>query len=161
MARPGNAGDPIVAGFFVNGPDNSLASLEQHVNDLDWVVCEWSFLAPAGDSMQFDVNRKVFDVVRKSSVESPPAILLMVNNFDRRARDSSSTGKMFSQAAVKAMLRSPARAHAPLCSCATWCFTTRWPVSRSTSRTSRRTSRVRKSHSSPRYATRCCRTSAS
>ncbi len=108
VARPGDASDPIVAGFFENGPDDALASLEQHVNDLDWVVCEWGFLSPAGDSVQFDINHKVFDIVRRSSVESPPAILLMVNNFDRRARDSSPTGKTFSQATVKAMLRSPA-----------------------------------------------------
>ena len=44
--------NPIVAGFFVNWADNSLASLIQHVNDLDWVVCEWSFLAPTGDSIR-------------------------------------------------------------------------------------------------------------
>src|SRR5215472_12598786 len=33
VARPVNARDPIVAGFFENGPDDAIASLEQHVND--------------------------------------------------------------------------------------------------------------------------------
>ena len=65
VARRGTATNPIVAGFFVNWADNSLASLIQHVNDLDWVMCEWSFLSPAGDSIDFEINRRVFDVVRK------------------------------------------------------------------------------------------------
>src|ERR1700686_1065702 len=39
---PATSPNPIVAGFFVNWQDNSLASLNQHINDLDWVVCEWS-----------------------------------------------------------------------------------------------------------------------
>ena len=51
VARRGTSADPIVAGFFVDWADNSLASLIQHVGDLDWVICEWSFLNPAGDSI--------------------------------------------------------------------------------------------------------------
>jgi cellulose synthase/poly-beta-1,6-N-acetylglucosamine synthase-like glycosyltransferase/peptidoglycan/xylan/chitin deacetylase (PgdA/CDA1 family)/spore germination protein YaaH len=108
IARRGNATDPIVAGFFVNWADNSLTSLIEHVDDLDWVVCEWGFLAPSGDSVDFAINRRVFDVVRKPSVESAPAILLMVSNYDRRSRDSSATGKTFSVPTLRAFLHSPA-----------------------------------------------------
>ncbi len=93
----------------MNWADNSLASLNQHVTDLDWVVCEWGFLAPLGDSIDFEVNRKVFDVVRKPSVRTPPAILLMVSNFDRRPQSAAvPTGKHFNPAALRAFLGSPA-----------------------------------------------------
>lgn len=98
---PGTSSNPIVAGFFVNWQDNSLASLNQHINDLDWVVCEWSFLSPAGDSVEFEVKRQVFDVVRKPSDKTPPAILVMLSNFDRRKKE-------FSVPALRAFLSSPA-----------------------------------------------------
>jgi peptidoglycan-N-acetylglucosamine deacetylase len=113
VARRGSASNPIVAGFFVNWSDDSRTSLNQHINDLDWVVCEWGFVAPSGDSIDFEINHRVFDVVRKPGVESAPAILLMVSNFDRRARDSSSTGKTFEVTRLRVLLRSPtARARA-------------------------------------------------
>jgi cellulose synthase/poly-beta-1,6-N-acetylglucosamine synthase-like glycosyltransferase/peptidoglycan/xylan/chitin deacetylase (PgdA/CDA1 family)/spore germination protein YaaH len=100
-AKPGSPTAPIVAGFFVNWQDNSLASLNQHLDDLDWVVCEWSFLAPNGDSAEFHVNRRVFDLVRKPAVQPPPAILIMISNFDTRTKD-------FSVPALRAFLTSPA-----------------------------------------------------
>ncbi len=105
IARRGTATNPIVAGFFVDWADNSLASLIQHVNDLDWVICEWSFLSPAGDSIDFEINRRVFDVVRKPGVQTPPAILLMVSNFDRRL--TGPTAKRFNAPALRTFLRSP------------------------------------------------------
>src|SRR6185312_13228644 len=104
IARRGTPAAPIVAGFL-NWQDNSLASLNQHINDLDWVVCDWGFLAPDGDSVQFVINRKVFDIVRKPGVGSPPAILLMVSNFDRRAPGTSPTAKRFDAEALRAFLR--------------------------------------------------------
>jgi cellulose synthase/poly-beta-1,6-N-acetylglucosamine synthase-like glycosyltransferase/peptidoglycan/xylan/chitin deacetylase (PgdA/CDA1 family)/spore germination protein YaaH len=100
-APRGSPTDPIVAGFFVTWADNSLASLTAHVDALDWVVCEWSFLAPGGDSVDFHITRRVFDVVRKSSDQRPPAILIMVSNFDTKAKD-------FSVPALRAFLTSPA-----------------------------------------------------
>ena len=45
------AGAPITAGFYVNWDDNSFASFAAHAQDLDWVVCEWAFVVPTGDSM--------------------------------------------------------------------------------------------------------------
>src|SRR5690349_12728766 len=48
---------PIVAGFYVNWDDNSFASFQAHIADLDWVVCEWAFVAPGGDSLRLRVDR--------------------------------------------------------------------------------------------------------
>jgi len=108
IARRGDAADPIVAGFFVNWDDNSLTSLNQHISDLDWVVCEWGFLAPSGDSIDFDIKHQVFDVARKPADVSPPAILLEINNWDRRLPGTSPTAKSFNVPALRAFLRSPA-----------------------------------------------------
>ena len=52
-------GEPIVAGFYVNWDDNALASLRAHATELDWIVCEWAFLAPGGDSVALDIDRRV------------------------------------------------------------------------------------------------------
>lgn len=100
-ARRGSGTDPIVAGFFVTWQDNSLASVNQHLDALDWIICEWSFLAPGGDSVQFRITRRLFDLVRKPSDQPPPAILIMVSNFDTRTKD-------FSVSALRAFLTSPA-----------------------------------------------------
>ena len=43
--QPKAPGDPIIAGFYVNWDDNSTASLGEHADDMDWVVCEWGFVA--------------------------------------------------------------------------------------------------------------------
>ena len=41
-AKP--AGEPVIAGFYVNWDDNSLQSLKTHATDLDWVIGEWAFV---------------------------------------------------------------------------------------------------------------------
>jgi peptidoglycan-N-acetylglucosamine deacetylase len=95
------AGAPLVAGFFVNWADNSLASLVAHVRDLDWVVCEWVFVDPAGDSLITAVNPKVFDAVRSAPENDRPLVMAMVSNFDQRRG-------AFSPRGLRAVLTAPA-----------------------------------------------------
>ena len=92
---------PIVAGFYVNWEDNSRASLEEHVRDLDWVIGEWAFLGAAGDSTIDAVDRRVFDVVEKVPRAQRPAFFLMVSNFD-------TTAKRFDPEALRRALTIPA-----------------------------------------------------
>jgi cellulose synthase/poly-beta-1,6-N-acetylglucosamine synthase-like glycosyltransferase/peptidoglycan/xylan/chitin deacetylase (PgdA/CDA1 family) len=96
--RPGAS---IVAGFFVNWADNSLASLIAHGTELDWVICEWAFLEPSGDSLTLAVNPKVFDAVRALPEGSRPQIFAMVSNFSSRRRTFSPEG-------LRTMLRTAA-----------------------------------------------------
>jgi len=99
-ARPRKPSDMIVAGFYVNWNDNSRASLNQHVGALDWVIGEWSFLSPGGDSANIRVDRDVFDVARKAGVVQPPAFFIQLSNFD-------STVKTFNVPALRRLLTRP------------------------------------------------------
>jgi len=69
----------------VNWDDNSFASFEAHAASMDWVVCEWGFLAPAGDSVRLAIDRKVLYVAQRQPPARRPRVLLMVGNFDSRS----------------------------------------------------------------------------
>ncbi|HEY8310960.1 MAG TPA: polysaccharide deacetylase family protein, partial [Gemmatimonadaceae bacterium] len=92
----------IRAGFYVWWADNSLASFQRNYEELDWIVSEWAYLSPKGDSVDVSMIQKdtaffgFYD-----SVPAHPKVLLMVNNVDRR-------NQQFSAAGVAAMLGSPA-----------------------------------------------------
>jgi cellulose synthase/poly-beta-1,6-N-acetylglucosamine synthase-like glycosyltransferase/peptidoglycan/xylan/chitin deacetylase (PgdA/CDA1 family)/spore germination protein YaaH len=75
-----------VAGFYVNWDDNSFASFQAHASLMDWVVCEWGFIAPRGDSVQLAIDRKVLYVAQRQPPAHRPRVLLMVGNFDSRTR---------------------------------------------------------------------------
>jgi peptidoglycan-N-acetylglucosamine deacetylase len=87
--RPQRPRDLIVAGYYVNWNDNSRASLNKHLSDLDWVIGEWSFLAPSGDSLKLRVDRQAFDIARKQGGSNPPAFFIQVSNFDTATKDFS------------------------------------------------------------------------
>ena len=76
-------GDPIIAGFYVNWDDNSLAALSKHAEELDWVVCEWAFVAGGGDSLVMRIDRKVQYTIAQQIPDSSkrPQVLLMVSNY--------------------------------------------------------------------------------
>jgi hypothetical protein len=42
---------PIMAGFYVNWDENSYASLDINIKHLDWIIGEWAFVDPSGDSL--------------------------------------------------------------------------------------------------------------
>jgi peptidoglycan-N-acetylglucosamine deacetylase len=87
--RPQRPRNMIVAGYYVNWNDNSRAALIKHLSDLDWVIGEWSFLAPSGDSLKLRVDRQAFDVARKQGGAHPPAFFIQVSNFDTATKDFS------------------------------------------------------------------------
>ncbi len=93
--------DPIVAGFYVNWDDNSLASLRQHIGQLDWVVAEWGFvdtIIPRDTlPVRLNVDRRVLALVARS--RDAPSVLLMLTN---------ATGAGFEAAPVAHLLHSPA-----------------------------------------------------
>jgi len=91
---------PIRAGFYVAWADNSLASFRRNYEDVDWVVCEWGFLNAAGDSADIKPDTAFFGVY--DSIPSHPKVLLMVNNFDRKAQ-------RFNGPAAQRMLADPVR----------------------------------------------------
>jgi len=96
-------GQPIVAGFYVNWDDNSLASLSAHASEMDWVICEWGFLMPGGDSLRLSIDRRVpFAIAQKIPDESQrPWVFAMVTNYD-------STTKKWDTPSLRHLLTSPA-----------------------------------------------------
>jgi cellulose synthase/poly-beta-1,6-N-acetylglucosamine synthase-like glycosyltransferase/peptidoglycan/xylan/chitin deacetylase (PgdA/CDA1 family)/spore germination protein YaaH len=90
-----------VAGFYVNWDDNSFASFEAHAALMDWVVCEWGFLTPSGDSVKLAIDRKVLYVAQRQPPAHRPRVLLMVGNFDSQTRS-------FDGARLRRLLSSPA-----------------------------------------------------
>ncbi|MFL5560395.1 MAG: glycosyltransferase [Gemmatimonadaceae bacterium] len=85
-AMPGDSAQ-IVAAFYVNWDDNSWSSYQAHIADLDWVVCEWAFLEPGGDSLRLRVDPRVVYLAAHQPASSRPAVLTMVTNFDSAAHD--------------------------------------------------------------------------
>lgn len=75
-----SAVDTLVAGFYVNWDDNSFASLRAHVDALDWVIAEWGFIAPGGDSLRLAVDPKVLFLVQQRPVERRPKVFLMLTS---------------------------------------------------------------------------------
>ena len=76
----------IVAGFYVNWDDNSFASFSAHASEIDWLVCEWAFLAPTGDSLRLRVDNRVLFTVQRMAEAERPRIFVMVSNFDSSAK---------------------------------------------------------------------------
>ncbi len=91
---------PIVAAFYVNWDDNSFASFRNHISDLDWVVCEWAFLGASGDSLKLRVDRRVLYLASRQPVETRPAVLTLVTNFDSATRN-------FDARRLRALVSSP------------------------------------------------------
>ncbi len=99
--KPDSAARNEVAGFYVNWDDNSFSSFQAHASALDWVVCEWGFLAPSGDSVRLAVDRKVLYVAQRQPPGHRPRVLMMVGNFDSRT-------KQFDARALRALVTKPA-----------------------------------------------------
>ena len=83
---------PLTAGFYVNWDDNSYASFAAHAAELDWVICEWSFVAAGGDSLRFGPDRRIPYVVQRLAPADRPLILAMVSNFDSATKRFESRG---------------------------------------------------------------------
>jgi cellulose synthase/poly-beta-1,6-N-acetylglucosamine synthase-like glycosyltransferase/peptidoglycan/xylan/chitin deacetylase (PgdA/CDA1 family)/spore germination protein YaaH len=102
----GDSTQPLTAGFYVNWDDNSYASFAAHATEMDWVICEWSFVATGGDSLRFALDPRVPYVVQRLPEAERPLIFAMVSNFD-------SGGKRFESRDLRRLLATPdSRAHA-------------------------------------------------
>ncbi len=79
-ANIGLPGDSLLAAFYVNWDDNSLSALKAHADHLDWVIAEWGFVAPGGDSVKVAVDTNAMDFIEKIPADRRPSVLLMVTN---------------------------------------------------------------------------------
>ena len=98
------AGRPIIAGFHVSWDDNSTASVDTNITHMDWVVGEWAFVDPSGDSLDINVDGRV---IARDTLEPPghrAQLILMVSNYTQAARDFSprALGRLLSRPAARA-----------------------------------------------------------
>lgn len=89
------------AAFYVNWDDNAFASLSAHASAVDWVVAEWAFVVPSGDSLHINIDRRVPFLLSRMPVADRPRVLAMVSNID------SATQK-FDQRRLQALVGQPA-----------------------------------------------------
>ncbi len=85
--KPTVPGKPIVAGFYVSWDESSLASLDTNIKHLDWIVGEWAFVDPSGDSLDIHVDARVIARDTLEAVGHRPQLIIMVSNYDQSARD--------------------------------------------------------------------------
>ncbi|MES2124778.1 MAG: glycosyltransferase [Gemmatimonadota bacterium] len=84
--------DPVIAGFYVNWDDNSFASLKAHIGQLDWVIAEWGFVLPGGDSLQLKIDPKLLYLVQSLPDSSRPRVLLMLSSVTQGAGEFGGSG---------------------------------------------------------------------
>ena len=99
--------DAIVAGFYVNWADNSLASLTRNFDKLDWVIGEWGFFPRDGDSLLLRIKPEVIELMNNRPIETRPSLFLMITNFVVEPGRDSTTGK-FDPEVVRRFLSNPA-----------------------------------------------------
>ena len=100
QAAPPTAGRPLAAGFYVNWDDNSFVSLKAHASRLDWVICEWGFLSPDGQSVDLRVDRRVLYLMHQFTPPTRPSVMLMLSNYD-------SAKQTFDPERLRALVKSP------------------------------------------------------
>jgi len=97
-----NRASPVTVGFYVSWDDNSLVSLRTNLPKLDWVIGEWGFIAPTGDSVEIRVDPRALFVMQQAPAESRPRAFLMLTNVD-------TSGQVFMQSAAQRLLHEPIR----------------------------------------------------
>ncbi|HTO72781.1 MAG TPA: glycosyltransferase [Gemmatimonadales bacterium] len=93
--------DPIVVGFYVNWDDNSLVSLRQRIDSLDWVVAEWVLLGRGADSVPFSyqVDRRVLALAARG--EHHPQVLALITNFTGEDFDPRAVAKLIDHPRIR------------------------------------------------------------
>lgn len=79
--RPAQARGEFAA-FYVNWDDNAFSALSAHADVIDWLVCEWAFVVPGGDSLRLNVDRRVPFLLSRMPAETRPRVMAMVTNID-------------------------------------------------------------------------------
>lgn len=94
---------PLSVGFYVNWDDSSLASLQQNINALDWVVPEWIRLSGNENSpLTLDIDQKALALIQ---TEKPDIrILPLIQNYTNEHWDSSVIAKALASPAAKQKL---------------------------------------------------------
>ena len=102
--KPGAApvGRQVVVGFYVPWDDASHASLQAHINELDWVVPAISFVWGPGHQFIYSPNRPLRAVL--SSTRHRPLLLPMVQNAQGGQWDGANMALLLRDAKARGRL---------------------------------------------------------
>lgn len=79
-SRSDVSGSPLAIGFYVNWDDSSLASLQQNIESLDWLVPEWIRLSgDTANPLVLDIDDRAIDLIRNQKPEMP--VLPLLQNY--------------------------------------------------------------------------------
>jgi cellulose synthase/poly-beta-1,6-N-acetylglucosamine synthase-like glycosyltransferase/peptidoglycan/xylan/chitin deacetylase (PgdA/CDA1 family)/spore germination protein YaaH len=102
------APDSILAGFYVNWAEQSYQSLRAHGTSLDWVIAEWAFLSPNGDSVDVRPDsRHMLDLIGEFPQGHRPKVLLMVSNVQE-----NTNGRFGGKGSIRFLRNAALRQHA-------------------------------------------------
>src|SRR5512146_2124241 len=106
--KPLSQAKPIMAGFYVNWDENSYASLDRNIKHLDWIVGEWAFVDPSGDSLDIRLaTPEASRAIVRDTLEPPghrPQLIIMVSNYDQSSLSfrKGALSKLLSRPAARA-----------------------------------------------------------
>lgn len=97
-------GEPLSVGFYVNWDDSSLASLQQNINSLDWVVPEWIRLSgDISSPLVTDIDEKAVAFIKSNRPDMP--VLPLVQNYKNEKWNSDILVRSISTAPGRDQLR--------------------------------------------------------
>lgn len=89
---------PLSVGFFVNWDDSSLASLQQNINALDWVVPEWIRLSgDAVSPLSLDIDQKAVELIQNEKPDM--RVLPLLQNYKNEEWDPAAIKKSLATSA--------------------------------------------------------------
>lgn len=86
------ANKPLAIGFYVNWDDSSYPSLKRMLPQLDWVVPSWINSQKPNLTLQFDIDRKAIDLIRRTKPNT--SILPMWQNASDGIWDGAALARM-------------------------------------------------------------------
>jgi peptidoglycan/xylan/chitin deacetylase (PgdA/CDA1 family) len=91
LTRPGSR-KPLSVGFFVNWDDSSLASLQQNINSLDWVIPEWIRLSGNDASpLALDIDQTAVELIQNEKPDM--RVLPLLQNYKNEEWDPTAIKK--------------------------------------------------------------------
>ena len=75
----------IRAAFFVDWDPQSLYSLQNHIGELNMVMPEWYFIDPVADTLETNIDRDAYDLMKKHGIR----ILPILENVDLRKQNGT------------------------------------------------------------------------
>jgi cellulose synthase/poly-beta-1,6-N-acetylglucosamine synthase-like glycosyltransferase/peptidoglycan/xylan/chitin deacetylase (PgdA/CDA1 family) len=99
-ANTPSATKPLAIGFYVNWDDSSYPSLKHLLPQLDWVVPGWINSQQPDLTLQFDIDRRALDLIRRTKPQT--SILPMWQNANEGEWDGRALARLVADPQLRA-----------------------------------------------------------